>query len=536
MLKRALCLLSFFSATAAFAQQSELQNQRPQVFTQPAILDWRSIPFETLQFRQTSVGGAAVYDFPSRSSAKINLKIVLPESIFAQAPSDRTTLKALSDMLVLGGFGGLTFEQIQNNLAQNGIDLATGLNANGEIVIAVTALGTDFDLVLDLVQRLLFTPTFNPKALTIWKQQAKESFTALMDANTFEKQMRFIDTHANILAFGPNHYFSQGLKRLTPAEIDQVSLTRIQELYKRAFNKNGLKVWLAGNYSTKNLSTVIDLVHSMPYQEPSVRRWLPARELASYPTPLSTITAGQTPNQEPSQKGLIALILKKDDMTQCNISLRYYFSHLGKLNELEETSLSVLSEIFSATGGVVGHDRFSKALRSESGISYSPHASFQPEVVYPNTNRSAFFLNFQAPNEQIEPAVTLAHKTWRQFVEKGITVEELTTTQAALMNRLLASEKTIFDKMNDVMNDVLRGRNPIQDPLASQLLRWEQVNDVQKLNSLLQGLAQEKPLAVLVIMGNPLPQQIAALTQSGLVSQVSMLDFATYVKSLASQN
>ena len=114
-----------------YAQQAALQSNRPIVFTKPVALNWKSIPFESINYTQTAVdGGASIYALPDQTSLTFNIRVVLPESIYSLSPEVRTTYGALNDLLILGGFGNLTFEQIQNTLSLNGINLDTSLNQN----------------------------------------------------------------------------------------------------------------------------------------------------------------------------------------------------------------------------------------------------------------------------------------------------------------------------------------------------------------------------------------------------------------------
>jgi hypothetical protein len=120
----------------------------------------------------------------------------------------------------------------------------------------------------------------------------------------------------------------------------------------------------------------------------------------------------------------------------------------------EEIEYDLLEDVFSSSGGIVGNDRFSKALRADSGISYSPHASFHHHLLHPNTNISSFFMSFQTPNNRLVEGIQLAEKTWNHFRKNGITQDELEFTKISSMNRLLGVELTIFDKSNILQNEI----------------------------------------------------------------------------------
>jgi predicted Zn-dependent peptidase len=508
--------ISFLLSTSTYAQQASLETTRPIIFTKPVSLNWQSIPFQSINYSQIPIdGGASIYTLADDSTAKFSIKIILPKSIFSLSPNDRTSFSALCDLLILGGFGELSFEQIQNMLTANGIDLNTSINPNGEIVISTNALSSDFYLVLNILQNIVLFPKFDKKSFEIWKQENKDNFTNLVDANTLQKQLRIIDNQANILTFGSNHYFAGSIKRISPIEIDKVTNEHVKELYKKIINKNGLNVFLAGNYTQNNLEQLKNLITKIPRLKPDAIKWLPERNLAENKDDLIQTS-----------------IIKKTDMTQANVTLRYYFPNFGKLNEIEQTEFSLISEIFSSTGGIVGNDRFSKAMRSNSGISYSPFAYFNNSIVYPNTNLAGFYLIFQTPNERLTEAVELAKTTWQNFISKGITQEELDIARTAMMNRLLATESTTFNKIDEIMIQVLRDKIPNRNSIEFELEKLDQIKDVTKINDILYKLSKTRSSPVLVIMGNPDEKQISSLTDDNQIKLVNTIDFQKFVSSL----
>lgn len=493
-LKRTALVFSLCVSSMSLAQNAQLQSTRPTIFTKPVALDWRSVPWQTINYNRLAVdGGAAIYTLSSADELKFKVSFVFPGSVYSQPRSDRTAYGAMIDLMVLGGFGNLNFEEIENYTVEYGINLQTTLNSYGQVVVSADALARDFDRTLALLAALMLSSRFDEGALPLWKQQSLDGFQALVDANTLQKQMRFIETEANKMAFGSDHYFASLIKRVSPKEINAVEKNKIKDLFKKTITRNGLNVSLSGSFTPENIKKLEQLVAQIPRLEPKVKTWLPARTLVG------------------SKSQMRAAVIQKKDMTQSNLTLRYYFQNLGELNPIEEVQLEILGEIFSSKGGVVGNDRFTRAMRADSGLSYSPSASFNAGVVSPNTNTGAFYLSFQSPNEKVAQAVTLAKKTWEKFVTKGVSQEELDNTRTAMMNRILASELTVFNKMDLVMDQVLRDDTPSVDPLASALVRLDAIRDAKELNATLFHLLQGKSSPVLVVMGNPTADQMEQL-------------------------
>ena len=470
-------------------------------FTHALDLDWRSIPIESIDYNRKGIkGGAALYTLPNSSSLKFRIQFVFPDGVFSNAKKDITTLNALSDLLILGGFGKKNYAEIEKILTQNAISLSTSLNELGQLTITCEALKEDFSRSINLLEELILTPIFDSKALELWKQQARNSYKSFTNANTLAIQMQFIGAEASKLAFGSQHYLATAIQRSSPKYTNAVKLTDIKNIYKKIRNRNGLIVMLSGAYPAKSEFKVKRLISKVSSDEIPTLKWVPRRL------------------KKTASKVKLAII-RKPDMTQSQISLRYYYPGIGELNPLEKSQMSILSEIYSSTGGVVGNDRFSKAMRADSGISYSPRARFISDVIAPNTNVSAFIMSFQSPNERIVEAVKIAKNTWNTFLKKGVTAPELMKTRRAVMNSMLANELTVFDKSNYIFSKILNQRVPSVNPIQQTLESLDAQKNTHDINRFLKNSLASPSVGVLVIMGNPSKSQIIQL------KSISDLDF-----------
>ena len=497
----------------AFGQDS-LQTTRPIVFSKPTELNWRSINWPSINYSRIPVdGGAAIYTLPSESALKFKINIILPGGVYAHPKEDRPSFGAMVDLLIYAGIGNLNFDELQNYTTEYGINLKTSLLANGQIIISTDALIQDYSRVIDLLTDIILKPRFDKSALPLWKQQSKDAFKNLLDSNTQEKQYRFIDQQANIIIFGKNHYFANAIERSSPAVLEKVNYDKINEIYKKSISRNGLNVFISGSFTQKDLDKLKNLIAKIPYLEPSIRTWLPSREI-----------------ENQNSKLIRTEIITKPDMSQCNISLRYYFPKLGRLNSIENVQIDILEEIFSSTGGIVGNDRFSKVLRAESGISYSPHAYFNESVIYPNTNFGMFNLTFQSANERIGEAIQLATKTWNEFVKNGITQEELDNTRTSLINRMLASELTVFNRSDELMRQILRGFLPSVNPIEFNLAKLDKQRSLKSINDTLRSLSNESIYPILVIMGNPNSEQINQIKKIENIEIIKITDLSSLTK------
>ena len=256
----------------------------------------------------------------------------------------------------------------------------------------------------------------------------------------------------------------------------------------------------------------------IPSETPLVIKWLPER---------SQVKA--------SAKVLVSLI-KKSDMKQSSLIFRAFFTHLGKLNTLEKIKMHLLSNVFSSQAGVVGSDRFSTALRVDSGLSYAPYAYFADNILYPNTNLGSFNLFFQSPDDRLFEAIDIAYKSWSKFINKGITEDELNRTRISLMNQMLAQEETIFDKSQNMISYLLLGKTPDVSSRETALSYLENLKDLSEINSTLFNITHYSTVPVLAIMGNPGKDMIKKIQNDSRFELVRENDFEAIVNKLKDEN
>jgi predicted Zn-dependent peptidase len=515
-----LCTLSV-SLPAPFAQAQSgagaLTNERPAVQSKPVPLNWRSINWPSLNFNRTAVdGGAALYSIFGETGKKIRLDLLFETGVYSLPRHMRTNLSATVDMFLQGGAGARNYEELQKFLADNGIQVTTSVSSVGQFHIAVEMLSPDFSLAMSALEDMLLRPRFDRDALEIWKMEQGDAFQALLDGGNSRKQGRFIEQEAMRLAFGSDHYFAQALARTSKPELEKVTAEKMRQIAGLLVNRAGLNVVLSGNINAKQEQSVLQLIRKIPRLTPVTYSWLPER----------VRTTG-------SNK-LRMTIIRKPDLSQATLTLRYYLPAIGKLNRIERTRMTILREVFSASGGVIGNDRFSKAMRSDSGLSYGPYASFDPEAIEPNTNTGAWRMNFQSPNERIVEAVKLATKTWETFSSKGITQDELDNARISRINTTLATEQTVFDKVEDFIDDLQAKVLPNPLGLESALVRLEQEKDLAIINNLMFSQVNAGTVPVLVMMGYPSEAAVKELRSIPGIEITKEVNFEDLVKELVS--
>ncbi|MFZ9520048.1 MAG: M16 family metallopeptidase [Silvanigrellaceae bacterium] len=508
-------LIAFCPGTA-IAQSGgggALTNQRPAVVSKPVPLNWRSILWPSLNYSRTPIdGGAALYSIFGETGKKIRLDFLFETGVYSIPRQLRTNLSATVDMFLQGGAGNRNYEELQKFLSDNGIQVTTGTSQLGQFTVTVEMLSSDFNLAMSALESMLLKPRFDRDALEIWKMEQSDAFQATLDGGTARKQGRFIEQEAIRLAFGNEHYFAHALARMSKPELEKVTQDKLRQIAGLLINRAGLNVVLSGNINTKQEKAVADLIRKIPRLTPVSYSWLPDRI------------------KSPVSNKIRIAIIRKADLSQATLTLRHYLPNIGKLNRIERTRMTLLREVFSASGGVIGNDRFSKAMRADSGLSYSPSAAFDPEAIEPNTNAGVWRLSFQSPNERIVEAVKLAAKTWNTFASEGITQEELENARISRINTTLATEMTVFDKVEDFIDDLQTRTLPNPLSVETSLVRLEQEKDASTVNNLLFSQVQAGTVPVMVMFGNPSDAAISELRSMKSIELAKVVTFDDLVK------
>jgi zinc protease len=505
------------SGTIAFAQSGNLKSERPVVDAKPVLLPWRTISWPKLEFsRETLSRGGALYQMQDASEKKFRVEIVFAGGTFALPEKDRPAYGAMVDLLLMGGAGKRSFQDIQNFTLAEGLNVETKVGGTGGLEVSMSGLNKDFLKGLQLLEDVLLRPRFDPAALELWKQMESDEFSGILDASNSRKQQSFVQQETARLLFGNNHFYSRSLFRRASSALNSVSLAKIKELYPQAVNASGLRVLTVGSMSKQNETALVRVLGKIPHKGFPPIAWMPER-----------------PALSPAKKVRV-VVVRKDDLTQSNVLYQRTSLSLGEPNTLERIRLAVLGEIFSSSGGVVGNDRFSKALRADSGLSYSPHAQHDDDFMAPNTNVSTWKMSFQSPNESVGRALEIAQKTWQDFQSKGVSNSELDRARIALMNRMMGQELTLNDKAGLAWSAILQDRLPRTGFLEHQLAQLELESDPAKLNSLLRHYSDDVSAGTVVIFGNPPPDEvkkIKALSNFELVKDISFKSLVDELKS-----
>jgi hypothetical protein len=484
----------------------------------PKPLPWRNISLSTVDYSRYPVeGGAGIFTLAENGVRKFRLTLHFANGIYSFPVERVPEVSAAAEHLVMGGAGKRSVEELDRYSTENGIGITSSLNAQGNLVVKVEALSSDFPKALDLLKDVLLKPRFEKSAFEVWRQEKIDEFTNLLDGGSARKQMRFMNYAMNRMSLGENHYLSQTLARSSRRALNTLRNEKFAEIASVLVSRMGLDAVLSGDFSPLDLESVKKLVRALPVGEVRSHVWLAERP--------QTVAS--------SERKVRVAVVQKPDMAQVSAELRILVPHAGYLNALERVDVSLVGDVLSSSGGVVGNDRWTRAMRAESGLSYSPSAIFVDELLEPNTNVAAWRLLFQSPLNRVEEACVLAKKTWDDFSAKGVLPQEHSKSRIVKMNGTLATEATVFDRADALEHNIVRGYLP--NPVSTQVLlaHFEAASGTHaRANATLSRLAAADLPAYLVLMGNLDKASIEKISALPGFQVVDVLPFEGITKSL----
>ena len=495
---------TFFSSVVSIAEVSSQPSK---------VLDWRKIESQSLDFSRKPVeGGVGIYTLPEKAARKFRVTFLFATGMYNFPQEQSAEVGATVVNLHLGGAGKRTYEDIVNFVTKLGLGFDVALNGEGRVQLSVEGLSGDFSQAMSLVEDILLHPNFDPQAFEVWKREETDDFNALLDAGSPAKQARFMNYEMNRLTLGENHYLTQTLMRRSPAGLNTIRPANFRNIAGKLLVRTGLNVVLSGGFRDGDVLSVEKLVRKIPQSDVKPEVWLMERPSQNAGSPEKVHVA----------------IIQKTDMAQASAELRILNLNVGKINRTERVDLGILEEVFASSGGVVGNDRWTRAMRAESGLSYSASAQFSEQVLEPNTNFGIWRLIFQSPLPRVPEACALAKKTWDTFVQKGVFAEEMERARTTIMNGRLAREETFVDKAIVFENSIARGDLPNPVSAQSLLARYEAAAGLEeRVNRTLNRLAPVRAPMYLVIMGNvdkTSIDKISALPEFEITEVVSFSD------------
>jgi len=367
----------------------------------------------------------------------LNLQLVFQNSGYIQ-DNDKSGLANLSSNILNEGtkeLGAIAFAQ---ELEENAISLTTS-NGFETFVIELSNLKEQSKKGIELLTSLLKSPNFNQNTL--------EKLKTLQVGSLKRKENDFDYVSQNLL----KSILFKGTALENPSSgsiesISKIQLKDIEQFVSKTINLNNLIIVAGGDFDIKEFEELLN-----PF--------------------LTTLEVG-----EKNESKEIKFISKKEEKTLIKDTQQayIYFGSSFNIDSQDEENYKAKVASFILGGSGFG-SRLMEEIRVKRGLAYSAYGSI-------SVNKSHSYFNgyLQTKNESAAEAQKLVSQLVSQFVENGVTQEELTAAKNFLTGSEPLRSETLSQRLNRAF--LLYYRGLAQDYSQKELEKIQNLK-LEDLNS-----------------------------------------------------
>lgn len=359
-----------------------------------------------------SQNGLKVFSIKDDSLPFIKYDVYFPQAGSDYSFEGKSGLAALTAHLLDQGAGGLTSEQIQEELNQLGTELEIALGRQ-ILQISLSGLSRHKKKLFDLFKKIIISPHFKEKELGILKQQFLSRRRSSLDRPSFIADL-FV---RSALFEGRAGEPSNG----TLLSLAQINLEDIKSFYKSQYKKGNPIFSLTGKFDKafeKEFQSFAD--QNFSYQE----------KTAASPA-------------DPAYKKPRLRLLTKEGLVQSEVRLAYLLFPFPK-NDFKTVLSLRLANLILGRGGM--SSRLVVELREKRGLTYSVYSS-----VNLGRNYGFFDISGATKNSSVREFIEQTLLNLKRIKKEGVSPEELNKAKNQLKMWYLKNIESPEDFLNQLI-------------------------------------------------------------------------------------
>jgi len=386
-----------------------------------------------------------------------NLPIIFMSLKFKNAGSmmgDKGGLVNLTSRLLNEGTSKEGSVGFATKLENRAISLSSGIGTE-TFVIDLDSMKSEFPQGITLLKELLKDPNYTKNTLEKIKTQVKGQITSL--ESNFDYLSR-IELNKQLYPNSPLSRVTLGTKE----EVDKLSLEDIKKYVHQNLGKDNLYVVIGGDLSKEEAKRYVqEVVGVMNPSKPSTFDF-----------------------HAPSSEAKVKKHYR--DTEQAYIS---FGSPLHIQANTDKIYLVNLASYILGEGGF--GSRLMEEVRVKKGLAYSVYGSLNV-----TKSSSSFSGSLQTKNSSGDEAIEIVRKVVKDFVQKGVTQEELDLAKQFLVGSQPLKNERLSSRLSRAGNEYYNNR-PLGE-WKTQLQKTQEVS-LEELNSFIQSHAEIEDISFSVV-------------------------------------
>jgi zinc protease len=312
-------------------------------------------PPKPADYRHKLKSGATAYVAESHEVPTFQLTIHLRSGTLYEDVKKAGVADMAAHLMRNGGVEGMTAAEFDQQLALLAAETSVDIGSS-KGTVSLFCLAKDADAALELMKKMLRTPTFDQASLDRYRADV------LSELEQRNASTRAIEGREwQFLMYG-DHPSSTGYRR-TQASVESITREDLITFHKKYFFPGNFIFAVAGDLDTKEM---LAKLNNLLADWPDSKLKLPA-------------IAEEIPAAKPG-----VYMVAKEDVNQSRIRV----GHIGVKRDIpDEYGLLVMNDILGGGGFT---SRIVRRVRSDEGLAYSAGSSFNRPVLYPGTFQASF--------------------------------------------------------------------------------------------------------------------------------------------------
>jgi zinc protease len=390
-----------------------------------ALGDPRKMVFKPVEFsppepdRIVLDNGMVVYLLEDHELPLINLSATMRTGGWLE-PADKIGLAGLTGSVMrTGGGGGLTAEQVDEELEQFAGDISISMGRQGASA-SLDVLSKDLKRGLQIFAGLIRTPAFEPARVEVAKLQAIEGIRRRQDNPGSIVSREFVK-----LLYGPEH---PSARESTTESIKQITRDDLVAFHQRTIHPNGIILGVTGDFEK---AAMLDLLRA------TFGDWnkgdVPELKIADVP-------------ESVGGRSIVRFVKKDTSQTHLRVG------HLSiKENDPDYVALAIANDIL---GGSSFRSRLFNDVRTKRGLAYSVGSRLNAGT----HDQGVWLMRAETKLPSTEEVISRFVSNMNRMRTELVTDEELAEAKEAYVNSFVfsfTSPSAIVNRFIDLEYDGL---------------------------------------------------------------------------------